>query len=227
MKRSELNAHIRNAMDFCKAQNFHLPPFAFWTAEEWKTKGHECDEIRANMLGWDVADFNRGRFKELGLALFTLRNGSFRDKSDPKTYAEKVLIIEENQVTPMHSHWDKMEDIIVRAGGNMLIQVHNATSEGKLADTPVEVSMDGVRRTVAAGETLRLTPGESITLTANLFHTFWGEPGAGTVLLGEVSKVNDDTSDNRFLEPLERYPHIEEDEPARHLLCSEYPPVPE
>ena len=35
------------------------------------------------------------------------------------------------------------------------------------------------------------------------------------------------SSDNRFLETVGRFPQIEEDEPAEHLLCNEYPAAPE
>ena len=34
---------------------------------------------------------------------------------------------------------------------------------------------------------------------------------------------NDDNTDNRFYEPLGRFPEIEEDEPPYRLLCTEYP----
>lgn len=227
MRRSKINMLIDEAVQFCRAQNFHLPRFAFWTPDTWETKGTECDEIRRNMLGWDITDFGQGDFCDVGLVIFTLRNGRFADDTGSKTYAEKILIVEENQVTPMHFHWSKVEDIIVRAGGNLLVQVYNATADEMLSrTTPVEVSMDGVRRTVPAGETLRLAPGDSITITTRLYHKFWGEHGKGKVLLGEVSKVNDDTSDNRFLEPASRFPDIDEDESARYLLCNEYPPAP-
>ena len=75
MKRSEINGLVKRSMAFCKAEKFRLPPFAFWTAAEGKTKGHECDEIRRCMLGWDVTDLGQGEFEKLGLVLFTLRNG--------------------------------------------------------------------------------------------------------------------------------------------------------
>jgi len=45
----------------------------------------------------------------------------------------------------------------------------------------------------------------------------------GDGLIGEVSSVNDDDTDNRFKEPLPRYPEIVEDEPPFRLLCNEYP----
>jgi D-lyxose ketol-isomerase len=53
-----------------------------------------------------------------------------------------------------------------------------------------------------------------------MYHQFWSENGAS--MIGEVSTVNDDVNDNRFLEPLGRFSAIEEDEPARYLLCNEY-----
>ena len=58
-----------------------------------------------------------------------------------------------------------------------------------------------------------------------MYHTFYGEKGNGAVIVGEVSDVNDDVEDNCFLEPLGRFPTIEEDEKPIHLLCNEYPPV--
>ena len=33
------------------------------------------------------------------------------------------MIVEENQETPMHFHWSKMEDIINRGGGNLVIEL--------------------------------------------------------------------------------------------------------
>ena len=199
MKRSEINALIRDAIAFCEANRFQLPPFAFWSPDDWKRKGHEADEIRDCMLGWDLTDFGY-----------------------VKSYCEKLLLIGEDQVTPMHFHWAKSEDIINRGGGNLLVQVYNATDDEKLADTDVPVSTDGVARTVKAGEIVRLEPGESITLVRRVYHKFWGETGKGMVLGGEVSAVNDDTKDNRFLEPLGRFPAIEEDEPPLHLLYNDY-----
>jgi hypothetical protein len=87
----------------------------------------------------------------------------------------------------------------------------------------VRVSKDGRNFEVAAGSILRVEPGESITLPSGQYHKFWGEKGKGTVLLGEVSKVNDDTVDNRFKEKVGRFPMIEEDAEPLYLLGNEYP----
>lgn len=140
-----------------------------------------------------------------------------------KTYAEKLLLVKEGQTAPMHFHWKKMEDIINRGGGNVLITVYNSTKDGGFADTDVTVNCDGREFTVPAGTKVKLTPGESITIYPYLYHDFHVEEGSGDVLLGEVSMCNDDEHDNRFYEPIGRFPEIEEDEEPYRLLCNEYP----
>lgn len=226
MRRSEINTILREAVSFIGSFSFRLPPFADWSPEDWAEKGRECDEIRDNMLGWDVTDYGLGDFSRTGLTLFTLRNGSQYDPRYPKPYAEKLLISREGQVCPMHFHWNKMEDIINRGGGVLLMELWNATPDGELDRTrPVEVVSDGVALTLPAGAALELRPGQSVTLTRGLYHAFQAKPGDGCVLIGEVSQTNDDNSDNRFYEPMGRFPEIEEDEPPFRLLCTEYPPA--
>ena len=224
MKRSEINAIMREALDFLRQAQFLLPPFATWTPAEWRRKGPECREIHDQQLGWDITDFGSGDFAKTGLFLFTIRNGTLADLQNPlgKVYAEKIMIVRENQLTPTHFHHQKMEDIIARGGGNLVIRVWNATANDQLADTPVTLSMDGVRVTVAAGGTITLHPGESVCLPQRNYHRFWGEPGKGTVLVGEVSRVNDDRTDNHFHKPVGRFPEIEEDEEPLYLLYSDY-----
>jgi D-lyxose ketol-isomerase len=223
MKRSEVNGLIADAMDLLHRHQVTLPPFAYWSCAEWAQKGPECDEIRQCKLGWDITDFGSGDFARVGLVVFTVRNG--HHKVAPytgKPYAEKILIIRENQHTPMHHHVLKSEDIICRSGGNLLIKVYNRAAGGGLADTDVEVSLDGVRHRVKAGHTFQLKPGESITLTPFLYHEFWAEQGTGTSIVGEVSSVNDDETDNAFLSKVGRFPKIAEDVPATYKLCTEY-----
>ena len=192
---------------------FVLPPFCRWTPDEWRSKGHEYDEIRDNMLGWDITDFGLGRFDEVGFSLITLRNGNHAmPERYPKTYAEKLLYIKEGQYSPMHFHWPKMEDIINRGAGNVLIRVYNALPDEEIDhESPVTVHLDGCKRIVPAGTQLRLTPGQSISITPYLYHDFEVEKGSGPVLLGEVSQCNDDLNDNRFNPPVGRFPAIEED----------------
>lgn len=221
MKRSEINKILLENIEFIEKMNFKLPKFAFFTPDEWKEKGSEYNEIRENMLGWDVTDYGHGDFRNIGLFLFTIRNGNINKPG--KSYAEKLLISDEDQYSPMHFHHNKMEDIINRGGGNLIVEVFNTTEDDQLADTDVTVYIDGHTETVPAGTKIRLTPGESITLPQRQYHAFWAEKGFGKVLIGEVSMVNDDNVDNRFYEQQGRFPTIEEDEAPLYLLCNEYP----
>ena len=222
MKRSEINAVIKRFEKLLEEHRFELPPFCKWTPEEWQTKGHEYDEIRDNMLGWDVTDYGMGDFGHLGLALITIRNGNVHNPKYTKTYAEKIIMCDSGQVSPMHFHWHKMEDIINRGGNDIHFTLYNATEDEQLADTPVKIFSDGRCYTVPAGETVVLKPGQSLSLYPYYYHEFV-IPEGGPVLIGEVSMCNDDNTDNRFLNPLGRFPTIEEDEPPYRLLCNEYP----
>ena len=224
MKRSEINTIMKDALKLFADYRLSLPPFVLWTPDQWKTKGAEVQEIKDNCLGWDITDFGQGDFNKIGLFLITIRNGNQKmaDKY-PKVYAEKLMIVREKQITPMHFHWNKMEDIINAGGGNLIIKLYNSTPDEKLADTDVVVSMDGVQHTFPAGYEVCLTPGQSITLTPGLYHRFWGEEGKGTVLVREVSMSNDDANDNCFYDPAGRFPEIIEDEAPLYLLCNEYP----
>lgn len=227
MKRSEINAALREMEAMIRTCGFQLPPFCGFTPEDWSILGHEYDEVRDNMLGWDITDYGLGRFDQVGFSLITLRNGNVKlPHKYTKTYAEKLLYIREGQMAPMHFHWNKMEDIINRGGGNVLIRVYNSTESGEFADTAVTAHCDGRAFSVPAGTQVKLKPGESITIYPYMYHDFELEPGTGPVLLGEVSMCNDDENDNRFYEPIGRFPEIEEDEPSYRLLCTEYPKAP-
>ncbi len=225
MKRSEINQIMREALAFLREHRFLLPPFASWSPADWQGRGPECRTLVQQNLGWDITDFGSGDFNRQGLFLFTIRNGTVEDlrTQTGKTYAEKLLIVRENQITPTHFHWQKMEDIINRGGGELVCQLWNATDQDQVdPNGPVQVLCDGVERSCPAGGTITLKPGESVTLPTRLFHKFWGAAGKGTVLVGEVSKVNDDHTDNYFPQPVGRFPTIEEDEAPLHLLLGDY-----
>ncbi len=222
MKRSEINNEMRKAIAFFKKNKFNLPEWAFWSPKQWRAKGGDCDEIRRNGLGWDITDFGSGDFRRNGLLLFTIRNGR-PNGGAAKSYAEKIMVVLDKQLTPIHYHWQKMEDIINRGGAVLVMRLWKAGRNDELSRQSFTVQIDGVTNRVGPGDRIRLKPGQSITLEPFVYHCFWAE--GGTCLVGEVSKVNDDSADNRFHEPAGRFPKIDEDEAPLHLLCNEYPPA--
>lgn len=170
MKRSEINIALKEFERMLKEYKCFLPKFCNFTPEQWKTKGHEFDEIRDNMLGWDITDFGMGDFQKTGFSLITIRNGNLnmQDKYK-KTYAEKLLFLKGGQYALNHFHWYKMEDIINRGGGNILIRVYNALQGEEIdRETDVTVQVDGETVTVPAGTQIKLEPGMSLTITQRL-----------------------------------------------------------
>jgi D-lyxose ketol-isomerase len=220
MQRSEVNEIISGVKEFFTAHQFMLPEWAYWSPWKWKGAYERCSEIIDNKLGWDITDFGSGSFKMQGLALFTLRNGDWNKKD--KMFCEKIMVAGEEQVTPMHFHWNKTEDIINRGGGNLVMELYMATSDDKLSQEPVTVSIDGILTTVKAGKQLILKPGQSICLKPRIYHRFYGQKSKGMVLIGEVSMVNDDANDNRFYDHVGRFPEITEDVVPLHLLVNDY-----
>jgi len=221
MKRSEINKYQKDAVCFLKKHNFLLPAWTFWTGEEWRQKtGSDYDEIKECNLGWDITDFGSGEFEKIGLLLFTIRNGRLDNDKYKKIYAEKIMIVGVDQITPTHFHWKKSEDIINRGGGDLKVQVWKATEDEKLSEEPFTVQMDGIRVAVMPGQILTLKPGDSITMEPYIYHNFYSKKEK--TLVGEVSAVNDDTNDNRFYTPAGRFPEIEENEPLLYPLCTEY-----
>lgn len=223
MKRSEINDILRAGDEFIRSFNFLLPPFAAWTPAEMRSRRPEIGEIIGSNLGWDITDFGQGAFEERGLFLFTTRNGREEDlrRGSGMCYAEKIMVVRQDQVTPLHRHVVKGEDIINRGGATLAVKLFASNEDGDIDRTAeVRVATDAVTRILEPGEVLRIAPGESVTLLPGMWHAFWAE--GGDALVGEVSTVNNDTTDNVFYETVGRFPDIEEDEEPWRLLVSDY-----
>jgi D-lyxose ketol-isomerase len=221
MKRSRINEIIREGDAFIRSLGYVLPPFAYWSPDELKAPN--ASGIIASRLGWDITDYGQGRFEELGLFLFTVRNGRAEDLTRGRgmLYAEKIMISRKNQLSPMHRHSVKAEDIINRGGGRLVLELFMPSADGSIdRERQVDVPTDGMLRTLPAGGHLKLDPGESVTLLPGVWHSFWGE--GDDVLIGEVSTVNDDLTDNIFADPISRFSKVEEDDVPLHLLVSDY-----
>jgi D-lyxose ketol-isomerase len=222
MKRSRVNEIMDEADEMICRHGFVLPPFPYWQPSEFEEKSRGTRVVEARM-GWDITDYGAGKYDEMGLFLFTLRNGTLADlqRGGGMCYAEKLLISKQDQLSPMHTHVIKAEDIINRGGATLAVQLFGSDPSGAFDETAGgTVRCDGVQRPFAPGETLKLDPGQSVTLMPGDWHAFWGE--GGDVLIGEVSTVNDDLTDNIFREKIGRFSRIDEDEPPRHLLVSDY-----
>ncbi|AML53242.1 D-lyxose/D-mannose family sugar isomerase [Falsihalocynthiibacter arcticus] len=223
MKRSRINEIMAQADEMIRSHGFTLPPFAYWSPEEFVSNKVRAKAVISARAGWDITDYGEGDFDALGLFLFTLRNGRLSDlqRGGGMCYAEKLLISEENQISPMHTHVLKAEDIINRGGATLAIELFGSDADGNFDETAGgTVYCDGIERQFTPGEILKFAPGESVTLMPGDWHAFWGEGGA--VLIGEVSTVNDDLTDNIFRAPIGRFAQIEEDVAPTHLLVSDY-----
>ncbi|HEY2574600.1 MAG TPA: D-lyxose/D-mannose family sugar isomerase, partial [Verrucomicrobiaceae bacterium] len=177
MKRSEINRACREAKACFESGGWALPP----------------------QPRWDVTDLGLGRFAEVGLVLVNL--------AEEAEYCEKLMYARRRQVTPLHTHARKKEDIICRRGrlAMELWADHPArTSRGEV----VRVKKTGEWIEVGSGEVFVLEAGERVTLTPGIFHSFW--PESDGCIIGEVSTANDDVNDNIFAdEGMGRFPEIE------------------
>ncbi len=223
MKRSRVNDIMAAADEMIRHYGFVLPPFANWSPDQFKANAPRAARVISGRCGWDITDYGQGRYDQMGLFLFTLRNGELSDlqRGGGMCYAEKLLISRQDQLSPMHTHALKAEDIINRGGATLVVELTGSDPEGNCSDQHGGmVRCDGIDVSYTPGQKLKLAPGESVTLMPGDWHAFWGE--GGDVLIGEVSTVNDDVTDNIFREPIGRFAKIEEDVAPTHLLVSDY-----
>ena len=79
MKRSEINDIMAGADEMMRRYGFTLPPFAYWTPEDFKANAANAAHVINARCGWDITDYGAGDFDKMGLFLFTLRNGLLGD----------------------------------------------------------------------------------------------------------------------------------------------------
>jgi D-lyxose ketol-isomerase len=129
MKRSELNAILREGKQFLERMNFHLPVWAHWSPEDWANG-------RATSMTRSATTCSAGTSPTSASASTSARaccsspsataTRASKHEYEIKPYCEKILICGDEQVTPTHFHWEKMEDIICRGGGELLLRLWNA-----------------------------------------------------------------------------------------------------
>lgn len=222
MLRSQINNAIDSAIKFFTEHHFSLPVFAAWSPKDWRRHSNQTQAVTHAHLGWDVTDFGTGDFQRFGRVIFTLRNAVKGDASS-RTYAQKIMHLLPGRKSVIHHHKSKREDIINQAGGNIHIKFWQATSKDQLSKKPVDLTINGLARTVKSGQVVKLYPGESVYVPPLTYHQFWAAAAKPPVLSMEISSVNNDYTDNYFLGNIgARFPQITEDIPARYLLCNEY-----
>lgn len=225
MKRSVINRNIEWAIKTCERKGIHLPSFAYWTPEEWEKKGDSLAFMKKVAMGWDVTDYDSDDFDKVGCVLFTARNGDIENPDSGMVYCEKFLIMKAGQLLPTHFHYFKTEDIINRSGGLLRVYVWNSTPsfDGYKKDLKgdVHVLCDGEPVCISAGGYIDIKPGNSITIPPYLYHCFEAVREEGELIVGEVSRVNNDAADNHFY-PYIEFKKIEEDEPVKYRLCGGY-----
>ena len=114
MKRSRINDILTESDEMIRSFGFNLPKFAYWSVKEFVNNKDVAQNIINSRLGWDITDYGSGNFDKLGLFLFTLRNGKIEHlrRGIGMCYAEKLMISKQDQLSPMHRHLIKSEDII-------------------------------------------------------------------------------------------------------------------
>ncbi len=189
MKRSQINQALNDAITCFKTANWALPP----------------------QPRWDVTDCGLGEFDQIGLVLLNL--------SEQPEYCEKLMYSKSNQVTPMHTHRKKKEDIICRSG-RLVVELWKLHPERTTKGDPFLLYRNGVQVEARSGEPLVLEAGERVTIVPGVYHAFW--PQSREAIIGEVSMANDDFNDNFYVNPaIGRFPEIEEDETPIVRLCWE------
>ena len=74
-----VNEIMAAADDLISHYGFVLPPFANWSPDQFKANAPAAARVISGRCGWDITDYGQGRFDDLGLFLFTLRNGELAD----------------------------------------------------------------------------------------------------------------------------------------------------
>ena len=103
MKRSQINYAIDKALAMAET-------FRTWPAGICPLYGSHAGRKNGMKVGMksriysfdrDATDFASGCFRETGLTLLTLRNGSLSDPRYTKPYAEKMLQIQQESANPL------------------------------------------------------------------------------------------------------------------------------
>ena len=145
MKRSEINRLIEDALKFFQEMHFKLPPLGYLDTGAMEqaggiVRGSGNESVGMGPHGFWYREFQCGR-----VAAF------HPSKRESATRPEALC--GKNHDRPggtgdphAFSTGPKMEDIINRGGGNLMIQLYPSDREGGFAKKSFQVSLDGLKR---------------------------------------------------------------------------------
>ena len=157
MKRSEINALVRDAATVLARAGWALPPAP----------------------RWDVTDFGLGDVRCYGLVLVNL--------AEEPEYCEKIMVAWRGMETPAHCHRVKKEDIVCRAGALRLSLLNDGARLDGLPVGVGEVLLPaGSRVTLPPGVVHAFWPdsewcviGEVSTANDDARDNFFADPNVG------------------------------------------------
>ncbi|RYG48638.1 D-lyxose/D-mannose family sugar isomerase [bacterium] len=191
MKRSEINALVREATATFEAGGWALPP----------------------QPQWDVTDFGLGKHEQFGLVLVNL--------CEETEYCEKLMYARKGMATPGHAHAKKKEDIIVRRGEMRIrLTLGPGPGPVALVGPRIPYKLNGVARDARSGTELLLRAGERITLYPGVYHEF-APTVDGTIIGEVSTANDDLNDNFFLDPEIGRYASIEEDEAPVVRLVSD------
>jgi D-lyxose ketol-isomerase len=222
MPRSEINDAIALAEDFFLAHKYALPIWSAWSLDDWLAAGREMEHVRKAKLGWIVRDFGSERFAREGSVGFTLHNMGTDDPPGMIGVFLRALLVHVHQVTPLHAHPLRNWTIENRGGGRLIVELYHAGPDDELDETRhVVVRIDGIGRTIAPGDPIAIAPGNTIEIPPRVYRKYWAEEASAMAV--EFGAAGRGDPPVEYFEPFASLFEIDEDEPAKRLLCHEYP----
>jgi len=79
MTRSRINPVVDAAIRLLNSCRVHLPTFDLGLLPTARPRGAEIRQVVERKLGSDVTEFELGRFEDVGIVQFTLRDGFLDD----------------------------------------------------------------------------------------------------------------------------------------------------
>ena len=191
MKRSEINALVREATEAFEAGGWTLPLSP----------------------RWDVTDFGLGKLQEFGLVLVNL--------AEEPEYCEKLMYARNGMATPEHAHARKKEDIIVRRGEmKITLTLGPGPGPVALPGPRIPYKLNGVARDARPGFEVILKAGERITLLPGVYHEFV-PTAEGTIIGEVSTANDDLHDNFFTNPEVGRYASVEEDEEPTVKLVSD------